>query len=407
MSTPALLDPPPRCWVEVDLDALVHNASLCQKMAGPACGVMAIVKADAYGHGIGPVVSALANRVAWFGVANVREALVARMRAPDAGILILSPVTPQEMPAVVAHGFAASVSTPLEVSTYAAVALSQGKVASLHAVADTGMGRMGALPEDFPDLVRLIQATAGVELGGVETHFPSADEDEDFTKKQIDCFADLVGKLTLPSGCQCHLGNSAGLLGFHSRTPFASLVRPGLALYGISPISQGRELLQPVLSWKSKVALIRDLPAGATISYGRTYTTPRPMRVATLGVGYGDGYPRQLSGNGAQVLIGGLRCPLLGRVTMDQMVVDVSHLPAVQAGDEVVLLGSQGQETITADELAEKAGTIPWEILTGITSRVERIYLEQLRREPSSDRSVDEPDQPDQTSSAHLPDQDV
>jgi alanine racemase len=376
MSIPILLDPPPpRCWVEVDLDALVQNASLCQKLAGPACGVMAIVKADAYGHGIGRVVGALANQVAWFGVANVREALVARMQAPDAGILILSPVTPQEMAAVVAYGFAASVSTPLEVSAYAAVALSQGRIASLHAVADTGMGRMGALPEDFLHLVRLIKATGGVELGGVETHFPSADEDENFTKKQIDCFADLVGQLTLPPGCQCHLGNSAGLLGFHSRTPFASLVRPGLALYGISPISRGRELLQPVLSWKSRVALIRDLPAGATISYGRTYTTPRPMRVATLGVGYGDGYPRQLSGNGAEVLIGGLRCPLLGRVTMDQIVVDVSRLSTVQTGDEVVLLGSQKYETITADELAEKAGTIPWEILTGITSRVERIYL--------------------------------
>lgn len=378
MSTPALLDaPPPRCWVEVNLAALVHNARLCQKLAGPDCGVMAIVKADAYGHGIGPVVAALADRVAWFGVANVREALVARAQAPEASILILSPVTPQEMPSVVAHGFAASVSTPGEIAAYASVAQSQGRIASLHAVADTGMGRMGALPEQFPELVRLIQATTGVELGGVETHFPSADEDEAFTKKQIDCFADLVGKLTLPPGCQCHLGNSAGLLGFHSRTPFASLVRPGLALYGISPITQGRELLQPVLSWKSRVALIRDLPAGATISYGRTYTTPRPMRVATLGVGYGDGYPRQLSGRGAEVLIGGLRCPLLGRVTMDQMVVDVSHLNSVEAGDEVVLLGAQEGEVIAADELAERAGTIPWEILTGITHRVERFYQQR------------------------------
>lgn len=375
MSTPVFLDaPPPRCWVEVNLEALVHNASLCQKLAGPACGVMAIVKADAYGHGIARVVAALADQVAWFGVANVREALVARIQAPEAGILILSPVTPQEMPAVVAHGFASSVSTPLEVAAYAAIALNQRRIASLHAVADTGMGRMGALPEHFPDLVRLIQTTEGVELGGIETHFPSADEDEDFTKKQIDCFADLVAKLTIPPGCQCHLGNSAGLLGFHSRTPFASLVRPGLALYGISPITRGRDLLQPVLSWKSKVALIRDLPAGATISYGRTYTTPRPMRVATLGVGYGDGYPRQLSGTGADVLIGGRRCPLLGRVTMDQMVVDVSHLTSVKAGDEVVLLGSQEGEVIAADELAERVGTIPWEILTGITHRVERLY---------------------------------
>ena len=337
---------------------------------------MAIVKADAYGHGIGPVVAALADRVAWFGVANAREALATRAEAFSADILILSPVTPEEMPAVVAHGFAASVSTPGEVSAFGAVARSQGRVTSLHAVADTGMGRMGALPELFPTLVQMIQATEGVELGGVETHFPSADEDEAFTMGQIAVFADLMGTLKLPDTCQCHLGNSAGLLGFHSRTPFATLVRPGLALYGISPLAKSQESLQTVLSWKSKVALIRDLPAGATVSYGRTYVTPRPMRVATLGVGYGDGYARQLSGSGAEVLIGGRRCPLLGRVTMDQMVVDVSHLARVQAGDEVVLLGSQEGETITAGELAEQAGTISWEILTGITSRVERIYLE-------------------------------
>ncbi|MCB1087379.1 MAG: alanine racemase, partial [Verrucomicrobiae bacterium] len=158
---------------------------------------------------------------------------------------------------------------------------------------------------------------------------------------------------------------------------FATAIRPGLALYGVSPLPDFQAALRPVLTWKTRLTLVRDVPAGTTISYGRTYTAPRPLRIATLAVGYADGYPRQLSGRGADVLIRGRRCPVLGRVTMDQVVVDVSHLPdSPIPGDEAVLLGRQGEtEEISAAELAEKAGTIPWEILTGIGPRVVRVAV--------------------------------
>ncbi len=368
--------PPPRCRAEIDLAALRHNAALCRRLAGARCGVMAIVKAGAYGHGLSEVVAALAGEVPWFGVANLREARLAHAAAQgrEEGILILGPATPEEIDPLVAEGFSASVSLPGEVEAYAAAAARFGTFARLHAVVDTGMGRMGCRPEHFPDLVGRIRHERRCRLEGLASHFPSADEDEAFTRKQIRSFADLVGRIAPEPDCRIHLANSAGLLGYQGEMPFATLVRPGLALYGISPLGGVGAGLRPVMSLRTRVTLVRDLPAGSGISYGRTFFTEDPMRVATLAAGYGDGYPRHLSGSGASVLIGGRRCPLLGRVTMDQIVVDVSEIGDVKTGDEAVLIGSQGEEEIPAAELAAKAGTIPWEILTGITSRVERVY---------------------------------
>lgn len=366
-----------RCRAQIDLSALRHNAQVCQELSGESAGVMAIVKADAYGHGLERIVTALNHEVDWLGVANVREAERARLAsASDIPILILSPATPTEIGPIVAGRFSASVSTLEEVAQFNAAAGSSRNRANLHAVADTGMGRMGALPEAFPHLVHAIQEAEHCNLKGIETHFPSADEDEGFTRIQIREFAKLIDSLNLPPEVQIHLGNSAGLIGYHRQTPFATLARPGLALYGINPLPEGANLI-PILSLLSKVTLVRDIPEGTSISYGRTFIAERPMRVATLGVGYGDGYPRHLSDRNAEVLIGGKRCRLLGRVTMDQIVVDISHLETkVVPGDEAVLIGKQGEEEITAAELARKAGTIPWEILTGITSRVDRIYLD-------------------------------
>ncbi|MDF1860413.1 MAG: alanine racemase [Verrucomicrobiales bacterium] len=366
-----------RCRAQIDLSALRHNAQICQGLAGESTGVMAIVKADAYGHGLERIVTAVNHEVDWLGVANVREAERARLAsASDIPILILSPATPSEIEPIVAGRFSASVSTLEEVTAFNAAAGNSRSRANLHAVADTGMGRMGALPEEFPHLVKAIQEAEHCELMGIETHFPSADEDEEFTQEQIGRFAKLIKPLDLPPEAQIHLGNSAGLIGFHQQTPFATLARPGLALYGIDPFCEGANLI-PILSLHSKVTLVRDIPEGTSISYGRTFIAEQPMRVATLGVGYGDGYPRHLSGRDAEVLIGGRRCRLLGRVTMDQIVVDISHLETkVAPGDDAVLIGTQGGETITAAELAGKADTIPWEILTGITSRVDRVYLD-------------------------------
>lgn len=337
---------------------------------------MAIVKADAYGHGLEHVVTALANEVEWFGVANVREAQRTRVAAgSEVPVLILSPPTPGEIEAIVTGRFSASVSTPEEIVAFAAAAEKLKIDAKLHAVADTGMGRMGAQGEAFQDLAKQISETPGCLLEGLETHFPSADEEPDFTTDQIKDFQRLIKSIDRDEHCEIHLGNSAGLLGFHDATPFATLTRPGLALYGISPFEEKNSTLRPALSLKSQITLVREIPAGTSISYGRTFIAEKPMRVATLGVGYGDGYPRHLSGADMDVLIQGTRCRLLGRVTMDQIVIDISHLEEVPAcGEEVILIGRQGEEEITVSEMAKKAGTIPWEILTGITSRVERVY---------------------------------
>lgn len=376
--TEPLIDelPPPRCWAEIDLAALRHNAARLQSLMGDSGGLMAIVKADAYGHGLPAVVEALAELVAWFGVANYREARRAREAAGGkaVGILVLGPATPAEVGPLVSEGFSASVSLPSEVAAYAAAAVRLGKRARLHAVVDTGMGRMGALPEDFAALVEAIRHDPHCLLEGIATHFPSADEDEPFTRAQIARFREIVERIAPEPGCLVHLGNSAGLIGFQRETPFANLARPGLSLYGVSPLPEIEVDLRPVLSLKTRVTLVREVPAGTGISYGRTYVTDRPARVATLAAGYGDGYPRSLSGQGADVLVGGKRCPLLGRVTMDQIVVDVTGLAKVEAGNEAVLIGRQGDEAIPAAELAKKAGTIPWEILTGITRRVVRVY---------------------------------
>lgn len=369
--------PPPRCHAEVDLAALRANVEVCQDLAGADCKLMAIVKADAYGHGLDEVVTALRDKVGWFGVANFREALRARAAAGDRDInvLILSPATPEEIEPIVDRGFSGSVSLMSEVAAYGTAAARLGKIAKLHAVADTGMGRMGCPPGEFPDLMKMIRENPHCFLEGIDSHFASADEDEEFTLTQIAEFRKLLDA-TDPGDALVHLCNSAGLIRFSAKTAFASLARPGLNLYGISPLPEAREQLRPVMSLKTRVTLVRKIAPGTGISYGRTFIADREMTVATLGVGYGDGYPRHLTGSGAEVLIAGQRCPLLGRVTMDQIVVDISSIAReVIAGEEVVLIGRQGDSEITANELAQKAGTIPWEILTAITNRVERVYF--------------------------------
>ncbi len=372
--------PPPRCWAEIDCAAIQHNVGVCRELAGPQCAVMAIVKADAYGHGLKHTGRVLAEAgVSWFGVANVEEALKLEDAVPGFdGILVLSAAAcDEEREVMVRYGFSGVVSSVAEVSSFSRIAGGLQMMAKLHAVVDTGMGRMGIDAQHIGDLIENIKAADSVTPEGLATHFPSADEDEAYTHSQIARFQALIPNLDLPEDCRIHLANSAGLIGYQKEMPQAKLVRPGLALYGISPLAEAGSDLRPTLSLKTRLTLVRDIAAGTSLSYGRTFIAEKPMRVATLAAGYGDGYPRHLSGSGIEVLIAGKRCPLLGRVTMDQVVVDVTALEAdeVHAGDEAVLIGSQGQETVSTEEVAEKAGTIPWEILTGLTNRVRRLYL--------------------------------
>ena len=359
-----------RCWAEINLDAMRRNARALQRRLGPTARLMAVVKANAYGHGMVQISQALQNEVGMLGVANVQEGLTLRQADIDKPILILGPALEWERTQIVEAGFIPTVSSYEEALAYERL----GKPVQAHLVVDTGMGRMGIWQEQAVETARQILSLKQLRITGVASHLPVADEDEPFTERQLLAFEQVLHELSVAGlrPLEVHVLNSAGALCFpkHAQT----LVRAGLALYGAAPLPQFQGELEPVLSWKARLTLVREMGAGRTISYGRTFMTPKPMRVATLAVGYADGYPRHLSNTGAQVLIGGHRCPVLGRITMDQICVDVSAAPTATAGDEAVLIGKQGAHEISVTELAAKAATIPWEIFTGIGARVQRIY---------------------------------
>lgn len=353
----------------------MRNNVASLRMLSPGTGLMAIVKANAYGHGLTPVARALAGQVEMFGVANLSEARECAHAAPGVPVFLLGAALPAEREAVVREGFIPAVSSVEEAAAYGALAaLAGGKKVGVHLAVDTGMGRMGVWQEEALVTAREIAGLAGVELAGVCSHLPSADSDDDFTSAQLGRFHSFVAALRTEglAAPVTHVENSAGLIRFPDEA--GSLARTGLALYGVSPRPEFRARLQAALTWKTRVLLVREFEAGRGVSYGRTFITPAPMRVATLAAGYADGYPRQVSGKGASVLVGGRRCAVLGRVTMDQIMVDVSTVGGVQAGDEVVLLGRQGEGEICAPEIAEWAGTIAWDVFTGIGQRVVRIY---------------------------------
>lgn len=362
-----------RCWAEIDTRALRHNAQAARSRVGDDVELMAVVKANAYGHGLPDVVRALANDADLFGVANVDEAKAVREISP-APVVILGPALPEERAEIARSGFIPSVSSADEADAFAALAAA-GSAVQVSLVVDTGMGRMGCAEGDAVDVAGRIGCMHGVAIHSISTHLPVADEDAEFTRTELSRFRALIDAIRQIAGkrVKAHALLSAGILGFNE-SPF-DIVRAGLILYGISPLPDFQGLLQPAMTLKSRVALVRDLPAGSTVSYGRTFTASSALRVATVGAGYADGYPRALSGAGASVLVRGMRCAVLGRVTMDMTIVDVSKLPAVRPGDEVVLIGRQGSEEILASELAEKARTIPWDIFTGIGMRVRRVYL--------------------------------
>ncbi|HUF61940.1 MAG TPA: alanine racemase [Verrucomicrobiales bacterium] len=374
---------PPRSWAEINLDALRHNARIALARAEGA-ELMAVVKGDAYGHGLEHVVPVLAPFARYFAVASALEA--ARVEAilsqtpggPHPDLFLLGSSLPGERQAAAAHGWHLSVSSLEEIQACALLGREFGRPVAVHLVADTGMGRIGFLESEFLSAVESASRHPQLRVAGLATHLPSAAEDEPFTHAQIRRADGLFRAALeiLPHPVSLHLHNSAALLLFPPRG--VQLVRPGLLLYGVSPGSKPEPGLEPVMSFHTRVTLVRSLPAGHGVSYGRTWIASRPVRVATLGVGYADGYPRQLSSSGAEILIGGVRCPLLGRVTMDQIVVDVSSLrPEPRPGDEAILFGCQGQASCPVEEIAFRAGTISWEILTRLTARPPRIPREQ------------------------------
>ena len=365
-------------WGEVDLGAVRENARVLAALASPA-QLLAVVKADAYGHGAIPVArAALESGATWLGVALVEEGAMLRRDGIDAPILVLSEPAPAAADAVVSNRLTPVVYTPVGIDALAKAVVAAGTDDALpvHLKVDTGMHRVGCSVAEAPGLVELIAACPELELQGVCTHLAVADEiDNAYTDQQIDTFDALLGELDV-QGVRpplVHAANSAGLIA-HPRARY-DLVRVGIALYGVPPADAlaGRVELRPVLSLRAQVSHVKDLPAGTGLSYGLRYQLPRDARVATVPVGYADGVPRNLGLAGGEVLIGGRRCRIAGSVTMDQLMADVGDLD-VAVGDDVVLLGRQDHEEITAAEWAEHLGTIPYEIVTGIGPRVPRRF---------------------------------
>lgn len=373
---------PLRCWAEIDLAALERNLRLIRASLPSHMRYVAVVKADAYGHGLPQTAARLMHAGAdLFAVANLAEAQALREIGPGWPILLLSPLLPDEDPYLAEYDLIATVSTGDEVQRFDAVGRANGRAVTVHLKIDTGMGRLGVWHSQARALYEQIMGAAHVKLGGVFTHFSSPDDDPPFTAEQRRRFLSAVASFPSLDTRQLfiHADNSAGLETLESAGPF-NAVRVGLLQFGILPnpaslLAQVRT--EPVFSFRTRVGIVKTLPKGSTVSYGRTHTLKRDSRVAVLTAGYGDGIPRAAS-NRAQVLLNGVRCPVLGRVTMDQTIVDVTDVAEVQRGDEAVLVGRQKNAEITIAEFSRWADTIPWETLCSVTKRVPRLYKTSL-----------------------------
>ena len=360
-----------RCWAEIDRSALRHNAKVVRDRIGSA-ELLAVVKANAYGHGMVGVAQVLADDAHLFGVANLEEATTLRAALPHP-IVILGSAVPQERSTIAERGFVPSVSTLEEAQDFDRLA--RGEPVAINFKVDTGMGRMGVVESEAVAVFKKVAALPKIKIHSVSTHMPVSNEDAEYTRDELLRFRKIVEQFRaeVPGNYKAHVLQSAGVLAFAD--PTFDVVRGGIMLYGISPLPEFQKLLKPVMTWKTRLALVRDMPKGSSISYGRTFITPRQMRVATLSAGYADGYPRHLSNRGTAVLVRGKRCALLGRVTMDLIMIDVSGIEDAGLGEEVVLMGRQGDEEISCAELAEKADTITWEIITRVGSRVPRVFV--------------------------------
>ncbi|MBC8003017.1 MAG: alanine racemase [Opitutaceae bacterium] len=369
-----------RCWAEIDLEALRSNLAWIRHRAGRGVQIMTVVKADAYGHGLKQICSSLMQGgTDWFGVANLSEAAVVHGVGSGWPVLLLSSSLPEEVDEVIRSGIRATVSSLAEAKAYSRASVVLQRTSRIHIKIDTGMGRLGTVHGDAMKLIKAASRLPGIEIEGVFTHFSSVEDDPDWTAIQLQRFEEIVGGLNsigvaIPV---VHAANSGGLI--HESSARYNLIRPGLLTYGVVP--EGRRPLkpdigkqiQPVLSWKCRVSLVKTLAKESRISYGGTFVAPRKIKVAILTAGYGDGYSR-VGSDRKVVLIRGQRCRVLGRITMDQVIVDVSRLKGISPGEEAVLIGRQGQQQISVSDVANWRGTIPWEVFTGITCRVPRIY---------------------------------
>lgn len=361
-------------WAEIDLKAIRYNYSAIKKIVSQDIKIMAVVKADAYGHGSVEVAKTLEDEdVYCLGVATLDEAVTLREAGIKTPILILSSVFPHEAET------AAQYNITLTLCNYELLKTldKNGLKVKVHIEVDTGMGRIGVWHEEAPDFVKEVKkCSKNIEIEGIYTHFSVAGRDKFFTQYQIDSFNNVITRLE-KEGINIavkHAANSIATVDW--KNSHLNMVRPGLIIYGMYPKRNFPKLikLKPAFSLKTKVSFVKDVSTGRSISYGRTFITQFPTRIVSLPIGYADGYGRILSSK-AKVLIKGHLFPVVGKVTMDQTMVDVGPTQDVKVGDEVVLIGKQHLGEIKVEELSRLAGTIPYEIVTGITSRVPRLYL--------------------------------
>jgi alanine racemase len=365
-----------RAWAEINLAAFRHNWQTLRDILPSETSVMAVVKANAYGHGLIALSLAAAERgAAYLGVSSLEEGLALREARIATPILILGSLFPfDNFPLLFDHRLTPTVASLAMAEALSKVAARRKDTIAVHLEIDTGMGRTGVMSATALDLLAAVTRLPGLKLEGLYTHLASADADPEFTLQQVTIFRAVVKRAAAEKirPRWIHWSNTAALFCDPACQP--NLVRPGLSLYGVAPYARLplADRLQPVLVWKTRVIFLKTIPVGATVSYGRTWTAHRVSRIATLSVGYADGLQRALSNRG-EVLIRGRRAPILGRVTMDMTMVDVTDLPECVVGDEAVLIGSQGEAAISALELAAWAQTNPYEILCGISARVPRV----------------------------------
>lgn len=388
------------CWVEISTRDFEHNFRSVKTLAPPGCELLAIVKADAYGHSLALCAPAAVRASArWLGVTSVEEGMAARKVCPEAHVVIMGGMFPGQEPDVLQNNLTPVVWEPFQLEGLEAAAREANAAAgsvAVHLEIDSGMSRQGAFLENLDGVLTRFGAQSRLRIEAVMTHLYASDEsDGTSTGNQLARLEDALGRIANVAAPEwLSVGASAAVLAndaqrivaLAARTGLKLMLRPGLALYGVVPryeppfargeepaaLSEARKLLRPVLAWKTRVVSVRDIPAGAQIGYNGTFVATERMLVALLAVGYADGLDRRL-GNRFSLLVRGQRAPLVGRVSMDQSVIDVTEIPGVEVGDEVVIIGSQGGESISAFDHADATGTIPWEVFTRIAARVERV----------------------------------
>ena len=368
-----------RCYAEISLEAIGHNIREVKKRLPEGVKLLGVVKANAYGHGAVPVASYLENQVDYFATATIEEAVELRENGISAPILILGYVSPSQYGDLVEYDITQTIDSYAQALALEKEAARQNRKAKAHLAVDTGMTRIGfQVTEHDADEAAKIADLPHIELEGMFTHFSCADqEDKTYCSMQMEKYDKMTALLaergvTIPLR---HICNSAGIMEFDDHR--FEMVRSGIITYGIYPseeVKKERLDLIPALSWKSHVIHVKEVGPGIGVSYGATYVTEKPMtRIATVSAGYADGYPRALSNQGC-VLIHGKKAPIIGRVCMDQMMVDVTDIPDVQVEDVVTLVGTDGDETITIEEIANPAARFDYEMLCDISSRVTRVY---------------------------------